>query len=187
MDLARCRQTLESAGVVFAAGLSATEIAAAERSYRFRFPPDLAAFLAHALPVSGGFVDWRKLDDPAIHDALGWPLEGLCYDIEHNKFWPEAWGERPTALLDAFDVARRRLAAAPTLIPILGHRYIPDRPSEAGNPVFSVYQTDIIHYGSDLENYLQNEFHVAFGTPTHSVPQPPREIEFWSWLVDQNC
>jgi hypothetical protein len=33
---------------------------------------------------------------------------------------------------------------------------MPERPFEVGNPVLSVSQTDIIYYGSDLQDYLEN-------------------------------
>lgn len=45
------------------------------------------------------------------------------------------------------------LKAAPRLIPICSHRYIPEEPHDAGNPVFSVMQSDVIYYGADLANY----------------------------------
>jgi hypothetical protein len=53
---------------------------------------------------------------------------------------------------------------------------MPDEPRKAGNPVFSVHQTDIIHYGYDLLHYLHEEFKVAkWWTP----PSDPRPIRFW--------
>jgi len=65
---------------------------------------------------------------------------------------------------------------------------LPDRPPAPGNPVFSVYQTDIIYYGGDLENYLCNEYHYYFGTPQYvALPSQIRSIEFWSWLVELNA
>ncbi len=66
------------------------------------------------------------------------------------------------------------------MIPVFSHRYLPDDPNEAGNPVFSVYQTDIIYYGADLLDYFENEFaqpRPAWRTIT------PRLIRFWSALA----
>ena len=34
---------------------------------------------------------------------------------------------------------------------------MPDRPHLNGNPVLSVYQTDIVYYGFDLDDYLRHE------------------------------
>jgi len=42
-------------------------------------------------------------------------------------------------------------------------------PRHRRNPVFSVHQTDIIYYGSDLEHYLHKEFYYYFGTPACSL------------------
>lgn len=53
---------------------------------------------------------------------------------------------------------------------------MPDDPSQAGNPVFWVHQTDIIHYGYDLLHYLREEFGVAnWWMP----PSEPKSIRFW--------
>jgi len=30
---------------------------------------------------------------------------------------------------------------------MIGHRYLPEQPREAGNPVFSVFYSDLIHRG----------------------------------------
>ena len=97
------------------------------------------------------------------------------------------WGSRPSDNEAAFAIARDKINAAPKLIPICGHRYIPDTPNIEGNPVFSVYQTGIIYYGSDLGNYLENEFHYYFQTSEYFLKQPIREIELWSRLVAENC
>jgi hypothetical protein len=68
------------------------------------------------------------------------------------------------------------LAAAPKLIPVFLHRMMPDEPRKAGNPVFSVHQTDIIYYGHDLPDYLRQEFQVA---RWWTRPSEPRRIRFW--------
>jgi len=75
------------------------------------------------------------------------------------------------------------LSHAPKLIPIFGHRYLPATPSQAGNPIFSVYQSDVIHYGADLADYLDRE-----ENGWESLPWPEvREIDFWSELVRRNA
>lgn len=185
MDFQYCKERLQAAGVSFEPGLSATEISVVEQAYRFHFPPDLKVFLMHALPVSKGWVDWRRASTTEISDRLDWPIEGMCFDIEHNAFWLAAWGPKPVDNEAAFEVARKAVASAPRLIPVCGHRYLPDRPCEPGNPVFSVYQTDIIYYGASLFDYLRNEFHYHFDRPEYAVTGEIRRIEFWSDLVDQ--
>ena len=141
MDLEHCHAVLERAGVKFDSGMTAVELEAAEARFAFTFPPDLRAFLAFALPTGGSAPTWRDLENPGLIRTMGWPLEGMCFDIENNVFWPDEWGERPVELAEAFEIARGHVALAPKLIPVFGHRYLPDRPATAGNPVFSVYQT----------------------------------------------
>ena len=38
------------------------------------------------------------------------------------------------------------------------HRYLPAGRGNYGHPVLSIYQTDIIVYGTDLADYIDNEF-----------------------------
>jgi hypothetical protein len=174
------KTTLEQAGIVFAAGLTKAELSNIEETYGFHFPPDLAEFLSLGLPVSDHFVDWRSHSPERIRRRLSWPYEGICFDIEHDNFWLEKWGERPTTLAAAFERAKQAVDQAPKLIPIFSHRYIPDRPLEAENPVFSVYQTDIIYYGTNLSDYFENEFQDVFGRTGHDLRGTIKEIEFWS-------
>lgn len=162
------------------AGISDDEVHAAETEYGFRFPSDLRAFLQTALPVGDNFPDWRSDDNAYVGNRLGWPLEGMCFDIEHNDFWLDEWEPRPDSLEQAFAVARKHVSEAPTLIPIYSHRYIPEVPQQSGNPVFSVYQTDITFYGFDLLDYFAHEFKTDNPTPR---PSEPRRIEFWDLLV----
>lgn len=186
MDLEYYRRTLEQAGVKFERGLSEAEAQRAEHKYEFKFPPDLRAFLMHALPVSSGWPNWRNVPNREILRMMNWPLEGMLFDIKVNTFWPEEWGNKPDSLRAAFALAKSKVAEAPKLIPIHGHRYIPDAPKDIGNPVFSVYQTDIIQYGADLSNYLENEFPFHFKRPGFHYKEPIRRIAFWSWLVEKN-
>ncbi len=104
------------------------------------------------------------------------PLEGILFDVDHNEIWPAEWGPKPTIKDERARIVREIVQDAPRLIPIYGHRYIPDEPSEAGNPVFSVHQTDIVHYGNNLLNYFQREFRVPL--PDFAA-EKPRPIRFW--------
>jgi hypothetical protein len=184
MNLENLRAVLERAGVQFEAGLSPDEIARAEKRFGFTFPDDLRALLMFALPAGLRFPNWRNLDDPELARSLSWPLEGIWFDVQNNQFWPSEWGAKPDNEAAAYEELRRRVTSAPRLIPIYGHRYMPDRPHTSGNPVLSVYQTDIICFGTDLGNYLHNEFHDFFGTPPHNVTSEVREIAFWSLFID---
>jgi hypothetical protein len=183
MNLENIHAVLKRAGVAFDAGLSSAEMARAEKHLSFTFPDDLRTLLMFALPMGLRFPNWRNLDDPELERSLSWPLEGIWFDVQNNQFWPSEWGAKPDNEAAAYEALRRRVTSAPTLIPIYGHRYMPDRPHSSGNPVLSVYQTDIICYGTDLENYLHNEFHDHFGTPSHDITGEVRDIEFWSWFV----
>jgi hypothetical protein len=183
---------LRSAGVQFEQGMSDTEIVRAEEQYGVRFPADLREFLQIALPLSepnsGWFPSWRRAiagneeSHQRIVASLEWPAEGICFDVEHNGFWmEEELGPRPSELDQAKNVAKKKVAEAPRLIPIFSHRYISSEPNTPGNPVFSIYQTDIIHYGADLVSYIEAEF---LGGAAPQDIAAVRPIRFWSRLVE---
>jgi len=149
---------LESNGVFFEHGLSDEEIERTEKTFGFKFPPDLRPFLQTALPADikspwgiGAFPNWRSGDTVEIQRRIDWPFEGIAFDIENNGF------------------------------------YLPAEPLLAGNPVFSVYQTDIIHYGCDLWDYFVNEFAPQEerwarykGVSPSEYNELHRPIRFWS-------
>lgn len=148
------------------------ELQRAQDMYGLVFPPDLIAMLSERHQVLN--YDWRT-ENTAIRSMLDWPYEGLLFDVEQNSFWPRSWGDRPDHASDRADVLRSVLARVPKLIPLYRHRYIPESPGEVGNPVFSVYQTDIIYYGANLADYVLAEMGLP-GIVKASI----RHIPFWS-------
>jgi len=159
-------------------GYTQAELDLAQEKYDLAFPPDLLALLRDRRPVTG--YDWRA-DDVRIRQALDWPLEGLLFDLENNNLWWPEWGERPQSAKGRAEVLRSVVARAPKMIPLLSHRYLPMEPLEAGNPVFSVYQADVIYYGANLSDYFEREF----GDHSEPVADPIRRIPFWSDLVER--
>ena len=59
---------------------------------------------------------------------------------------------------------------------------MPELPHESGNPVFSIFYTDAIYYGADLQDYFEREFTPWHGRPS---PKPLKYIPFWSNLVQR--
>lgn len=168
----------------FEQGLSDAELADLEATFAFRIPPDLRFLLQCALPAGDLFPDWRGSKEQ-LQKVLSWPSVGILFDVEHDGFWAPSWGARPTNLDSALAKAREILTEAPALIPICSHRYIPTEPEASGNPILSVYQTDIILYGNDLPSYFHKEFRVPLPGWAASSPCP---IPFWDelvWLNDE--
>jgi hypothetical protein len=188
--------SLRSRGIVFDAGLTDAEALAAESRFVFRFPPDLRAFLQTAMPCGRRFPNWRSGDETELRDWLDLPRRGVVFDVEHNGFWLEEWGSRPMRLTEAKRVAEQLVAAAPPLIPVYQHRMMPAEPHLPGNPVFSVHQTDIVVYGTDLRDYLAHEFLMTEKEQEEwTVPTGTRPIAFWDsdrfqavrWGPDGSC
>lgn len=183
MDLRYIRTVidhLDNQGILFERGLGDDEVARVEAAYGFRFPPDLRKLLQYALPTGARFPNWRKGPAASLREGLAWPVEGILRDVERHGFWPEDWPDRPGDQAEALAVARAHLRAAPILIPVHAHRYLPAEPHQVGNPIFSVVGTDIIYAGCDLASY----FAAEFGIPCPSwAATTPRPIALWSDLV----
>ena len=177
-------QLLKSRGIQFEKGLTNEELITVEANFDITFPPDLQTLLCLELPVSKGFVNWRKAlsskeYEDEVFDKLNRPLEGMLFDIENNAFWDENWGEKPEIFEQQKEIATQNFKKYPKLIPIYSNRYIPSKPHETGNPILSVHQIDIIYYGFDLATYFRNEFHLRL-PDNFEIPQSPKYIEFWS-------
>lgn len=161
----------------WAPGYRWSDLHRAQERFELRFPPDLIELLLEKRPARG--YDWAGSAEP-IRTALAWPLEGLLFDVEHNDLWLSEWGGRPDHLADRKATVEELVATAPKLIPLYSHRYLPEEPRERGNPVFSVHQADIIHYGYDLADYFAREFSAR---PAWPLTREPRPIRFWSSFV----
>ena len=168
-------------------GLSDSELATAQEEAGAAFPPDLCELLTATLPTGPEFPDWRNRAGDAMDEWRAWLLDGIHFDVLHNVFWPRGWPARPDSPAESRQIVAERLAEAPALIPICAHRGIPNEPLEAGNPVFSVWQTDIIIYGNDLADYLWHEFDNDSWTASWSDEGPPeRTIRFWTAMLNSD-
>ncbi len=184
-DLKQVTDELVDRGFVLADGLTDQEVNGLERSLDIVFPEDLRWFLSKVMPLDlksrvPRFPDWRG-DQQTLREQLDWPIRSICFDIEHRTFWYHGWGERPEGLPDQIERARIAMEAAPSLIPVYGHRYISEEPRTEGNPVWSMYQTDIVLYGADLRDYFGREFRIA---ALKREPQEPRWVPFWTDLIE---
>ncbi len=174
--------------VQFEKGLTDDEILKIEEKFSIIFPPDLKLFLQTKLPISEHFVHWRKgLKNKKIAESIieriHWPLEGMLFDIERNNFWVKDWGEKPATYKSQKSIAKKHFETYPKLIPIYAHRYIPSEPNEIDNPIFSVYQMDIIYYGYNLADYFSYEFKFNLTKKFEKLTNPKKEIRFWDWCV----
>jgi hypothetical protein len=183
------QEKLRSAGIIFDRGMTEVELDQAQKMYELAFPVDLREFLSCGLPISPEFPNWRtgivehRGQKVRIKDMLGWPFEGICFDIEQNDFWMPNWGPKPHDLQKSFRIARENVARAPGLVPIYSHRFLPNDPLEAGNPVLSIWKTDIIYYGPDLVSYFIHEFQLVADRDTNG-DKAPRRIRFWSDIIE---
>ena len=114
------------------------------------------------LHESASFYNWST-DRDSLNGAFNWLAEGLEFDIEHEGLWQPSWGSKPTTLERQRAQLRATIEKAPKLIPVYGHRYLLGEPCAAGNPVLSVYQSDVIVYAADLHDYFLVDFMDLLG------------------------
>lgn len=161
-------------------GYTEAELDRAQNRFDLVFPPDLVALLRRKRPLEGH--DWT--DDRAIRRALDWPFVGLLKSVESGRLWWPEWGKLPSNARAREQVLREVISHAPKLIPLLGHRYLPEKPHETGNPVLSIFYTDVVYYGANLKDYFEREF-----AGWHSKPWPAqiKYIPFWSDFVERSA
>ena len=83
-------QLLKSRGIQFEKGLTNEELITVEANFDITFPPDLQTLLCLKLPVSKGFVNWRKAlsskeYEDEVFDKLNRPL-GTRIGVKNLKY-----------------------------------------------------------------------------------------------------
>jgi hypothetical protein len=160
-------------------GLSTEEFDRVEQRFGFHFADDHRAFLEVALPIGGSWPDWRGGDWDALAKMLDWPVEGALFDVEHNGEWHETWSAQPADPAEARALAASYLATWPQMVPVRSHRYLPAGRGTHGHPVLSMVQLDIISYGDNLADYLENELNSTYNVTDPAELMVPL-VPFWS-------
>jgi len=164
-------------------GMSEAEIANVEEQLDLLLPDDFKYLLQNMKDTGNVMFPWQKFDKEAYDDLMNWVLQGIEFDIEKNAFWLEnRWGPRPAELENCLKVLRNDFPSWPKLLPLMGHRFLPAEPCLADNPVFSIMQTDIIYYGSNLASYLILEF-IPGQDHAENIRDISRNIPVWSALT----
>jgi hypothetical protein len=191
MDRDALSTALASSGATITPGLTDEELAQVESCYGFHFAPDHRLMLSIGLPLESSpdpadrtrWPDWRNGDETALRKLVAMPVDGVLSHVEGRDFWWPEWGDRPAEPSAAVELARPRLTELPPLVPVHAYRFISSMPQLPGNPVFSIYGTDVIHIARDLLDYLRRE--LVDGHP--GLPDSVRHIEFWSLLVERRA
>ena len=176
-------------GTRWLGGLSEQEIVTIEQHYQVRFPPDYRLFLQmlHSvdrlrvgaryvtdktmIPITApSFYHWQR-DTEAIQAAYEWLVEGVFFAVQQHDLWLQCWGAKPSTAEAQEARVRELVNAAPKLIPVFEHRYLQAEPCKTGNPVLSIYQSDMIVYGVDLHDYFLTDFGKLTGVESSGSSQ----------------
>ena len=160
---------MKKAGVTFEKGLNEDEISKVENAYEIKLPIVWKEFFKTALPISRGFYNLRNFSAKnveMIKMVMNCPFEDFKEKLENEKL--------PTRLYGEFE-------NAPKLFPIFYHRYIPsgiyDDP-----PVFSIMGTDIIVYGKNISDWVQNEYYPE--SARIYLKKIKTKVPFWMSILD---
>jgi hypothetical protein len=174
---------LADAGVRLDRGLTDADLKRIEKKYGFSFGPDQRDLLRAALPLGDAWLNWRHATAVKIRERLQAPIEGVVVAVRDKALWPASWGPRPADPAVAEQTARERLATAPALIPLYGHRYLPAAPEPGGSPVFSIELGAVTIYADDLLNYADIEFGFGDDVTARKPEADLVQITFWSELA----
>ncbi len=164
-------------------GLTDSELDRIENRFGFEFADDHRAFLTFGLPVGMKWPDWRHGDPDETSAALRRPVDGVLSGVEHDEFWYDGWGARPELLAEALSTAAAHLASVPRMLPVYSNRYLPAGRGTYGHPVLSIQQTTVVSYGTDLHDYVHQEFGGLGMDRRDEGWQPRVTVNFWRDLV----
>lgn len=181
---------LKKAGILFAAGLRREEFTEIEAFFGFRFPREIREFLSRAVPVGEEFFDWRDLSEANLQKFRDFQKrieEAFLFDAEHcEDLLREFLGDTAAGITDrealktaVLDWLHRSVR----LIPFYAHRCFFDGMDDM--PIVSFWQAvDAVFYGSDFENYLENEFLRQPGDwQLGEIPDKMKDTGIWYYLV----
>jgi len=134
--------------------LSEEEIFNYESKYNFHFPLEYKNLIKSFIPTSKWWINRRKISTSNFEKLINWPIEWILFDVQYNWFRHSNWWIKPSSMDQILFEATKHLNLTPRLIPIYWHRYISQI---SWWPVLSIYQTDIVYYWCDLENYIMHE------------------------------
>ena len=165
INIESIREVLIKNNIKLYEGLTDEEFEKIENFYSIKFPISLRTLYKSFLPE---FYNWRDFSEENINKIkhyLNWPIDGIVFDIRMNGFWKKCFGPWTNDINENIKIALKFLEnsnneTVPKLIPIYSHRYVPCHPDIMDVPVISVYQTDIIFYGDNLEDNFKREFRL---------------------------
>ena len=181
---------LKEKGIQFSKGLTDEEIHNIEKIYDIKLPRSLCNFYYYGIPfienkAGSSFPQWKDYSETNIQKIkrrISAPIEWLLLDVKQG-FWLSDWGPRGDSIDERIGHFREMVINAPRLIPVYSHRYIPQIANSDDPPVISTVGSDTIYYGSNLQEYLYNEF-LNDGRLT--ISKRDTYIPFWSEIININ-
>ncbi len=153
---------LKSAGIKFDNGLSEAEFEKIYQVFGVTFPQEIKAFLECGMPCIYPFINWRDNRKWYVENITNFQdsiKEDFIFDFENNalhKLFAKKF-ENITNENDLKDAVLKYFDKSAKLIPFYGHRCFFNGMDNM--PIVSYCQpSDVIFYGTDFENYLENEF-----------------------------
>lgn len=184
-DLRSAIKLMKSWGVRFKPGMSDAHLAHMEEATGVQLPEDFKEFLRIAVPVNGGFYNWRDNTPENIEhikEAVIYPYLDILDEITRGDYWCDDWGVQPDDMDEAVAIYKEEYSKAPKLVPLLGNKYaIKDQ--DGLTRVLSIRGTDTILYGESLAEYFEAQFNHRTHIPSESFNKFAwGDLPFWGQL-----
>lgn len=149
-------EKMKAKNIVFANGLTKKEFDKIEKLYLIKFPKQLKEFLSLGLPIAEYVLSTPTDEEP--HYEFGFPIwnDFSSSNVEKIKNWIKLPKDMLKEENDDKQFCNFVDNKLENTIPIFAHRYCLQKDN---SPILSIWEADdIICYGKDLVDYLQNEF-----------------------------
>lgn len=108
------------------------------------------------LPIGWhNWADFSRENTDYLKKQMKEVMVEIADEINDIK-WDDNWGECPNTIHEVHHFIKSKMKSAPTLMPIVGHRYIACEPT-AVSPVFSIVGSEIIYYSASLTDFLKGK------------------------------
>lgn len=150
-----------------------------EEIYGIVFPLEFKRLYRDLEQLPNGWYNWADFsreNTDYIKKQMKEVMVEIADEIDELE-WNDNWGECPNTIHEAHQFIKSKMKSAPTLMPIVGHRYIACE-STSVSPVFSIVGSEMIYYSASLKDFLKGKT-ITQETALTDLTQ----IAFWSEIA----
>ncbi|MDO1604753.1 hypothetical protein Q2T76_01635 [Lactobacillus sp. YT155] len=164
-------------------GMSKNEIERVEKELDISFPVEIREVYEEVMPSGGGFYSWKNLSDDELDERRDYILRTKQEFLRRYEeiHWPDSYFDN--GLNKNRPKFKKRLMAAPKLIPLREHRFMVSGMNNG--PLLSVDKTDVTYYGASILQGIKSDFpspQEYYGSIYYKDIKT--KIPFWSEMIE---